>query len=381
MKLFRLARSLRKQLADYKPSIQILISKSKLLGNFREYQKKYSGTSIAPVLKSNAYGHGLVEVAQLLDSEPIAFFALDSLHEAMVLRNEGVRSRILIIGYTQSNNITHTTLNNIAFTITSLQQLEELSRQCTSTVAIHLKIDTGMHRQGILVGEVDKAIKIIETNPLLNLEGICSHFADADGTDQQFTLSQVKQWEEIVSRFTTHFPKLPYIHISNSAGAAYASRGNGNVIRLGLGLYGIYPAPEKQLHVRPVLQMESIISSVKRLQIGDRVGYNGTFAATNPMTIATVPAGYFEGVDRRLSNLGCFRVNNKDCRIVGRVSMNSTSIDVSALSDIKLGDPIQLISDNPIDNNSVEHIAEMTKTIPWEIFVHIPQHVRRTIVA
>ena len=132
---------------------------------------------------------GLVPVARILDKENIAFFVLDSLHEAMILRNEGIKSEILIIGYTQPENIKNTKLNHIAFTITSLEQLQEIAKTISSTVKIHLKIDTGMHRQGILPEQINDSINIIKTNKFLHLEGICSHFADADSIDEAFTKS------------------------------------------------------------------------------------------------------------------------------------------------------------------------------------------------
>lgn len=364
----------------YKPSVEVLISKKALLENLKEYKKTFPKFLFAPVLKSNAYGHGLVEVAKILDKEKIAFLVLDSLHEAMVLRNEGVKSKILIVGFTQTENIKNCKLADVSFTLTGLEQLWEVSSAMSKNVKIHLKVDTGMHRQGILPEQIDEAVKILKNSKYLQLEGVCSHFADADNDDEAFTRSQIAQWEKAVASLRENFPKIKYFHISATAGTFYCGETCGNVVRLGLGLYGINPSPFLKPNLKPVLKMQSIVSSLKKLPTGEHVGYNATYETKKPSTIATVPIGYFEGVDRRLSNCGFFKIGNAGCPIIGRVSMNITSVDVSFAPDVKLGDKITIISDSREDKNSAENIAKLTGAIPWEILVHIPQHLRRTVM-
>jgi alanine racemase len=178
---------------------------------------------------------------------------------------------------------------------------------------------------------------------------------------------------------------------------AYADKIEANVARLGLGLYGINSSSEKfypvksaeggvalpqfnGVNLKPVLEMRSIISSVKTLAKGDYIGYNITYEASRDMRVATVPVGYFEGVDRRLSNIGSFLFGDQKCPIVGRVSMNITSVDVSSANDIKMGSKITVISSNSQDDNSVENIAKLAHTIPYEILVHIPPHLKRKII-
>ncbi|MBI4653139.1 alanine racemase [Candidatus Kuenenbacteria bacterium] len=380
MRLLKFFRKIKKYFSHYSPSIEILISKTRLLKNLKEYQRQYPKLLFAPVLKSNAYSHGLVLIAQILDKENICFFVLDSLYEAIILRDESIKSEILIIGFTKSENIKNSKLPHIAFTITSLEQLQEITKIITSKIKIHLKVDTGMHRQGILLNQINDSIEIIKANKFINLEGVCSHFADADNTNDTFTKIQIKEWNKVVSLFKENFQTIKYFHISATAGTFYCEQTHGNVIRLGLGLYGINPSPLIKLNLQPVLQMQSIISSLKKLEIGERIGYNITHKTKEPSIIATIPAGYFEGVDRRLSNLGFFKINDTYCPIVGRVSMNITSIDVTSISNIKLGDKVIIISNNKDDKNSIENIAKLTQTIPYEILVHIPQHLHRITV-
>jgi alanine racemase len=363
----------------YRPLIEVFISAANLKHNLRTYQQTYPGLLFAPVLKSNAYGHGLVQAAQVLDKEAIPFFVVDSLYEAIALRSEGIESEILVIGFTEVENIKHANLSRVAFTVTSMEQLEAFAARLSSHVKIHLKIDTGMHRQGILLSEIDRAIRILKLKKTLQFEGVCSHFADADGRDQKFTLSQIREWERASGLFRSNFPAIKFFHIANTAGGFYAGKASGNVARLGIGLYGINPSPFAKLSLKPVLEMRSIVSSIKTIPAGAKVGYNVTYRAKRATTVATIPAGYFEGVDRRLSNKGVFKIKQVDCPIVGRVSMNTTSIDVTRVEGVKIGDSVTVISKNPSDKNSVERMARLAKTIPWEILVHIPQHLRRTV--
>ena len=380
MKLLRLLRNVLYNFSNYTPSVEILISKKRLLENLKEYQKKYPKITFAPVLKSNAYGHGLIQIAKILDKENISFFVLDSLYEAMLLRNNGIKKEILVIGYTQSENIKKTNLSKIAFTITSLEQLKEIALKVSSKTRIHIKIDTGMHRQGIMKNQIDQSIKIIKTNKFLILEGVCSHLADADNNDKTFTKKQIYAWEKIVPIFKKEFTTIKFFHISATAGVYFSKEGIGNVVRLGIGIYGINPSSLTKLNLKPVLQMQTIISSLKIIKKGDYIGYNISYKTRRNSKIATIPAGYFEGIDRKLSNKGLLKIRNIFCPIVGRVSMNITTLDATFVPNIKLGEKVIVISNNKDDGNSVENIAKISNTIPWEILVHIPQHLRRKVV-
>lgn len=368
-------RQFRKRFSKYEPLITVHISKNALLHNVHIYQEAYPKAHIAPVLKSNAYGHGLVEVATALDRERLLFFALDSLHEAVVLRNAGIRTPLLIIGYTPVSNMVHARVKDVAFTITSLSQLAELA-DAGGAFRIHLKLDTGMHRQGILEHEWTDAQKILRAHPQLMLRGICSHFADADNPDEAFTQEQNAVWERAITAWRAHDANVVF-HIAATAGARFAA--TATIIRLGIGLYGIDTAPNPLRTLKPVMRIETVLSAVKEIHAGDAVGYNATFRAEKATRIATIPMGYFEGIDRRLSNTGVVLVHDTPCLIVGRVSMNITTIDVSNSTNATRGDTAVVISDNSADANSVEKIAATAGAIPWEILVHIPAHLRRVL--
>jgi alanine racemase len=379
MKILDFLRSVKKSLTNYQPAVEVLISKNNLLHNLEQYREQYPDLLFAPVLKSNAYGHGLVPIAQILDKEKIAFLVVDSLYEAMILRSAGIRSHILIIGYTSVENIRSCTIANAAFTITSLEQLRSIAKTLRAPKDFHIKIDTGMHRQGILPSQFHDAISIIKACPLITMEGICSHFADADSEDDSFTKIQIARWGESIRIFKESFQSIRFFHIAATAGTFYSPQTYGNVARLGIGLYGINPSPRAKLNLKPVLQMQSVIGSIITVPAGERVGYNLTHTLEKSATLATVPVGYFEGVDRRLSNQGGFTIGECYCPIVGRVNMNITSIDISSVPQTKVNDRVTIISNSKDAPNSVENIAKLADTIPHEILIHIPQHLRRVV--
>jgi alanine racemase len=381
MNIWNIIRGLRAKVwAINLPSlITIYIDKSAILHNLQDYRQAYPELEFAPVLKSNAYGHSLVSVARILDSQRLPFLIVDSYYEARLVRDNNIQTPILIIGYVEPQIMIKSRLDKISFCITSLEQLRGLSYS-KNRLNLHLKIDTGMHRQGIMSSELDEAISIIKQNPNLNLQGIASHLADADNSKSQSVKNQLKQWAQIQNRLNQAFANITYNHISATAGVIHTKSNNAhNLTRLGLGLYGISIIDNPKVNLRPALSMQTIISGIKSIQKGDTVGYNNTFIAPRDMLIATIPAGYAEGVDRRLSNTGQVEVNGILCPIIGRVSMNITTIDVSNVPQVKLGDIVTIISNDNNSPISVSNIAKTCNTIPYEILVHIPAHLRRVL--
>ena len=425
----------------YEPLITVEISKCRLIHNLNEFRKLAPGGVIAPVLKSNAYGHGLLEVARILEcarnrryighnpkefdlqsklekvsplnSHSLPFFIVDSYFEAIRLRANRIRTPILVIGYTPPQTIDRARLRETSFTVTSLDTLRALARSdwpgwsygntgggmifglpfFMRTHRIHVKIDTGMRRQGIMPEEVPEAISIIRENSLLSLEGICSHLADADNIDRTFSEEQVSIWNRVVKQWKAAFPKLKYIHLSQSDGHRYAKETDANVSRLGIGMYGLLDgtAFTPKLNLFPVLQMTSLITGSKLVKRGEPLGYGRSFRADRDMTVATIPVGYYEGLNRQLSNVGSVLVGPTriPCRIVGRVSMNITIIDVTPViaaahltktTPLLVGAPAVAVSNMPADLNSLETMARTCNTISYELAVHIPAHLKRVVV-
>ncbi|PIR95996.1 MAG: alanine racemase [Candidatus Doudnabacteria bacterium CG10_big_fil_rev_8_21_14_0_10_42_18] len=374
----RLLNFLFKPRIRYNPLIEVFVFKDVILKNLRSFQAAYPNLQMAPVLKSNAYGHGLFEVASILEDEKAPFIIVDSFFEALTLRQKGIKQKILVIGYTTPEQILSKKLQNVSYTIIGIDQLKQTALKLETPVNFHLKIDTGMHRQGVLEEEVSRSIQIIKQNKNFVLEGVCTHFAIAHKEGERFTRTQIEQWRKIVQTFKKNFSNVKYFHAAATGGLMFASETEANVARLGVGLYG--HDPNNLVKLEPTLEVRSVISSVKSIKKGEAVGYETSFMAEKDMKIATVPMGYFEGEDIRLSGKGFLKVKDKFCPIVGRVSMNITTIDVSILEDVKVGDSVVVISKKREDRNSIENINKICGTIPREVWVKIPAHLRRRII-
>ncbi|MDE2037979.1 MAG: alanine racemase, partial [Patescibacteria group bacterium] len=367
------------------------------------------GRRIAPVLKSNAYGHGLFETAAVLElHDHIPFFVVDSYFEAVALRAKSFRTPILIIGYTRPEIIAKAALKDVAFTVTSMEQLrlfgdhhapcpeyfdqDDRRRRIFARphrAHIHLKIDTGMRRQGILSGEIDEAIAILKESEVAVLDGVCTHFSDADNEDSSFTEAQIAEWNRAVARFRAAFPRLKHAHAAATDGARFSDDIDADTVRLGIGLYGLSQNSALDgLGLQPVMEISTIVTGVKKLAAGETVGYGNSFAAAKDMTVATIPFGYYEGFDRRMSSgpdgaprafvqVGPDRI---PCPIVGRISMNIASIDVTKVPSAAMGTKVVVFSADRYALNSIDATARNSGTISYEIAVKIPAHLKRTLV-
>lgn len=392
----------------YEPLITVKLKKQALFHNLDEFGKLAPNNNIAPVLKSNAYGHGLFEIADMVEQyrnstktgskANVPFIVVDSYFEAVALRSHGIKSPILIIGYTPIQTIITSTLKGVSFTVVNIQILRELSKINKPSFfhrlfsgeilsnrfpkKIHLKLDTGMKRQGILCDELEKAIALIKNTQFLKVEGICSHLCDADNTDESFTSKQISIWNSAISKITKEIPDIKYKHLSNTDGHMFTSKIDANVSRLGIGLYGIPDGKSSSANLKPVLEMETVLSGIKTIHKGDTVGYSNTFRADREMIIGTIPVGYYEGLDRRLSNKGKVAVGEQHtiCNILGRVSMNITIIDVTHATNPGIGTKVQVISSNQKDPNSFFNMAKVCGTITYENAIKIPPNLKRIVI-
>lgn len=374
---------LSKKRFPYEPLITVNISKNRLLNNFREFQRHAPEGQVAPILKANAYGHGLYLIASTIEKEiGCPFFGVDSYFEAVALRSQGIKTPILIIAYTRPETIKKSGLKNTAFAMTTLQTLEAIADTEKET-HIQIKIDTGMHRQGLYPEELKTAMEIIHKNSNIILDGVYTHFSSAD-ENEAYTTEQISKWNKIVKETRSIFPHIKYFHASNTDGFKYSEKIEANVSRLGIGLYGITQNDflRQKLNLQPVMEIKTILSGIKKIKAGDSVGYGNTFKAPKDMIIGTVPIGYSEGLDRRLSNRGEVLVGSEKtiCPIVGRVSMNMITIDLSNVKEPKVGMAVVVMSNRKEDRNSINGMANSCDTITYEIAAKIPAHLKRILV-
>jgi alanine racemase len=370
--------------------LRIELNSNALLYNIQQFKKLCSQHRFAAVLKANAYGHGLEEIGSFLDKNTdISYFVIDNIIEARLLRDKGIRKPLIILGYIPKNLLLSLKkLQDITLIINSTAQAEILKRTISFPLSVNLKVDTGMHRQGIPISEFESVIKILRQNPRLKINGLATHLADADGLEEEPTLKQLGLWQEAVGIFKKYLGNNGLIHSAATAGTSYLDRAENNLVRLGIGLYGFDPVKKRKLNLKPVLSYFAKIVNIKKVQKGQGIGYNFTFRAEHDMIIAVLPCGYYEGVPRSLSNRGYAYLQRNSWQektiplpIIGRVSMNLTTIDITKVAErLKLEDEIEVFSADSSKLNSIEKVAELCETIPYEILVRLPPIIRRYVV-
>lgn len=380
MQFKKIWRAWRRRAQIYEPLVIVEVSRRALLHNLQVYTEGAANRVVLPLLKSNAYGHGLVEVAHILEETNVPYLAVDSLYEAQVLRAEKISKPILIVGYTTPANILGCRLPNITFAILSLSQLRAISVNLKRPLAVHIKFDTGMHRHGLSLSELMEAIKLLKNEPRISVTGIFSHLADADSGLSEITRQQLIVWDKFYKIWVQEMGEPQWRHVAATYGVAINDNLNCNAVRVGLGLYGLAPSPFPPHTLQPVLRLKTSISTIREVNEGEYVGYNGTYRTQKRRLLATIPVGYYEGVDRRLSNKGFVLVHNIPCAIVGRISMNITIIDVTDLPVVNVGDEVVVISNQIADINSVQSWATEIGTINYDITVHIPSGIRREVI-
>ena len=296
----------------------------------------------------------------------------------MIAGKYAPKLQALVIGFARFESIAKSDFNRTAFIISSLEQLAELSGKLRNPKRFHLKLDTGMHRQGILPEDFQQAVKSITANKNIRLQGLCSHLAEPENEAE--TQKQIQSWNSAVKYFRNTFSNIQYTHLSATGGLRYSQNIDANLARLGIGFYGIDSYRQTWPNLKPALEMRSLITGIKTIEAGEKVGYGLTFKAKEKMNVATVPVGYFEGLDRRLGNRGFFKLDSEFCPVVGRLSMDIATIDVSANKKAAFMSEVVVISAQSSDKNSVENLAGLCETLPYEILVHLPAHLKRTIV-
>ncbi|MBU0981347.1 alanine racemase [Patescibacteria group bacterium] len=363
----------------YRTLNTVEIFESALIHNLNLFKKLVPRISVCPVLKSNAYGFGLTEVAKILEKQNPEFFVVDSLYEAYKLKKARIHTPILILGYTLPENLRikrlpfHFTVSDLA-TARKFQKLKN---------PIHIELDTGMGRMGFKMETFKNNLKELrEIN--LNIQGIFTHFADADNPDNTYTKTQYQLFEDAIKLCKEEGFNPKWIHSQNSAAALKLKSPYLNMMRLGLSLYGISPYQESDeayeflTDLKPALEVKSTLILVKNLQKGEKVSYGCTFTAPHDMKIGVVPFGYYEGIPIALSNKGYLQVKGEFCPILGRVCMNHTMIDLKKI-DAKIGDEVIIYSKDPEALNSFTSSAKFANTIPYELMVRLSESTRREV--
>ena len=340
------------------------------------------------VVKADAYGHGAIECAKLLEGEGVDWFGVALPEEGIALRKAGIRKLILCLGgfwNGQEKYLLNYNLTPVISQIEKARIYNSLARERGTIANIHIKVDTGMGRIGVRHDEfADFAGKLTElTN--LRVEGLMTHFAAADNlSENDFTNEQIRRFYAALNILKEKGFSPVYNDLANSPGAVAHEKGRGNMVRLGGVLYGlggdVLPKEINKPELKPVMSLYSRITNLKTVPKGESLGYSRTFVTERNSLIATIPIGYQDGYTRKLSNCGQVIVKGVFVPVVGRISMDWTIIDVTDVPGVQLDDKVILIGEQSGTKVSAEDLAAKTGTISYEITCGIDRRVRRIYV-
>lgn len=354
-----------------------------ILHNFNAIKNKINkDTKVLTVLKADGYGHGAVPIAQLL-KDKTDYFGVSIIEEALELRNAGIDTPILIIGYTSPERFEELLLNDIDQTIFHLDVAENLSYIATvigKTAKIHIEIDTGMNRTGFpACSESLDIVEKIAKLPNIQIEGIFTHFANADMCDKTSEKQQKSIFQDFIKCVENKGISIPIKHCCNSA-ATIDEDDYFDMVRVGLLLYGLYPSEEvhkKNLYLIPAMELKTHVIFVKTVEAGQGVSYGHTYFTEKKTTIATLPIGYADGYPRALSSKGRVLIKGKYAPIIGRVCMGLMMVDVTDIDCVVLGDEVTLIGSQGGNAVTVEELGALSESFNYEIICGISRRVPR----
>jgi len=335
-------------------------------------------TKIMAMIKASGYGHGIVEVAHHLKNK-VEYFGVAYLNEGIILRKQGITTPIMVMNSSANEfelyHMYH--LDPEIYSLNLLLKLKEYLEEKQTSLNIHLEFDTGMNRLGFKENEIEQVIQLIKNSKYIHVKSMYSHMACAeDSTEDSFNKSQMKDFDKISAQLESELNIGAITHIRNSAGTLRYPDSPTNMVRLGIGLYGIDTNNLFQGKLKNVSVWKTVISQIRRVNEGETIGYNRSFKAVNNMVIATIAIGYADGFKRHFSNgKGSVLINGQLAPVVGNVNMDMTMVDVTTINT-KEGDEVIIYN----DELSVSTLAKNSNTIAYEIFTGIGERVKREYV-
>lgn len=369
------------------------ISLDALRHNFRLLRDHAAPAEVCAVIKAHAYGHGLDRCARALEEEGARWFGVTSTEEGVELRAAGIKGRVLLMSGFWRGEEQAVVEHDLTAAIWSREHIELLrgaAARGLAREAVHLKVDTGMSRLGASLAELPELCEALKSGPQgggnIFLEGVFSHFASAEVLGAPDVRAQLARFEEAMATIARSGLTPSCQHLANSAAMLTVPEARKSMVRPGIALYGYYlpmsaaggTQPPPELPVRPVLSWKTRVIQVRDVPAGARVGYNATFTTQRPSRIATIPAGYADGLNRKLSSRGRVIVRGEYAPVIGIVSMDLTTIDVTGIPGVSVGDEVILIGEAGDKKITAWEHANLAGTIPYEILCAISKRVPRS---
>ncbi len=349
------------------------------------------GVKFCAVIKANAYGHGVREMARLLPSAD--WFGVNSLEEGLELRELGVKKPVILLGHVPLDRIREAVDANLSLTVFNRETLSAISAlgALPSPVNVHLKVDTGTGRQGVLPGEIGEFLSLLAATPNARLEGLSTHFANIEDTlNHAYAEKQLAAFDEALGTVERISGRPPVIHTACSAATILFPKTHFSMLRAGISLYGLWPSRETYLSaqaskqpmpaLKPVLSWKTRVAQIKTLPEGSYIGYGCSYRTTRKTVLGVLPVGYSDGYDRALGNRAHVLVRGKRAAVIGRICMNLSMADLTDIPGVHLEDEVVLLGGSGEEKISAETMAEWAGTINYEIVTRIsPLLPRKTV--
>jgi len=372
--------------------ISIEISKKAIKNNITVLRKIVGkNVLLSPCIKANAYGHGQILMGGKFLEAGADYLSVNSVFEAEKLRKNGIKAPILIMGYTQDDELCKLfdlEAKQAVYNLETAQKLSKLAQEKNKNISIHIKVDSGMSRQGILEDNVVNFINAIKALPNIKIEGVFTHFATADEIeDSSFWHEQFSTFSKIIEKIKKENLIEPIFHCSNSATTLAHQQAHLGLVRPGLSTYGYYPSDEvrkvcedNKIFLQPCLSLKTKVAQIKTIPKGSCVSYGCTYVAKKDTRVAILPIGYYDGLDRRMSNNGVVLINGQRAPILGRVCMNIIIVDVSHIDKVEREDEVVVIGKQGEEEITIDEIAKNIKTINYEVTTKLRESIKRTLI-
>ncbi len=371
------------------------IDSSALIHNIHQFRRLIGRKrKLLATVKANAYGHGILDVSKIALRAGADWLGVHSLEEGLMLRKEGLSCPILVVGYVALEDLREAVLQDLRLTVYNFETIDRLAKVCLELgkkVSLHVKIETGTYRQGIREENVLSFIKKAQESSGLVIEGIFSHFANIeDTTDHTYARFQLENFKRIIQSLEENKINVPVKHTACTAAAILFPETYYDLVRVGIGMYGLWPSKEtylscllqqrEPLQLRPILSWKARIAQIKKVPQSAFVGYGCTYRTTRETVLAVLPIGYYDGYDRSLSNSSYVLVRGKRAPLRGRIAMDFIMVDITDIPGVELEDEVVLIGQDGDEVITADSLALLVGTINYEIVTRINPRIPRVVI-
>lgn len=360
------------------------INLKNLVHNLNNIRKRVSPAKVMAVVKADAYGHGAIPITKQLAEEGVNYFAVAWFEEGMELRTAGITKDILVFGRLLPSEIPAAIDNNLTLTIANGKDIDlvnEIAKQKGKIAKVHINVDTGMGRIGLLYDEALPFILSSLNKKYLNIEGIYSHFATSDKKDKTYAYKQLSKFQSLLKQLNDRGVKIPIVHMANSGAVLDIPESYFDMVRVGISLYGHYPSTEtsESIPLKQVMTLKTKVLLVRRIPKGANISYGCRYQTQKDTNIATLPIGYADGIFRYFTNIGKVLINGNLYPIVGTVTMDQIMVDVRN-DPIKEGDEVIIWGNSPEGEIQAAKIAKQIGTISYELCCSVSKRVPRIYI-